>query len=64
MKSGSKKNNMKVKRNVSVATKRVTRRRETSARQSKALKTIRQRRKTALKRRDCSQKIQWKSRKI
>ncbi|MGB8188725.1 MAG: hypothetical protein WCE91_03935 [Nitrososphaeraceae archaeon] len=49
MKSGSKKNNMKVNRNVSVATKRVTRRRETSARRSKALKTIRQRRKTALK---------------
>ena len=49
MKSGSKKSDMKVKRNVSVATKRVTRRRETSARRSKALKTIRQRRKTALK---------------
>ena len=48
IKSGGKKNEMKVKRNTIVATKRVTRRKVTSARRP-ALKTIRQRRKTALK---------------
>jgi hypothetical protein len=48
-KSGGKKNKVKVKRNVSFGTKRVTKRRVTSARRPKALKTIRQRRKTALK---------------
>jgi hypothetical protein len=49
IKSGGKKNKMKVKRNASVTTKRVTRRKVTSPRRPKALKTIRQRRKTALK---------------
>jgi hypothetical protein len=52
IKSGGKKNKMKVKRSVSVDTKRATRRKVTSARRPKTLKTIRQtpqRRKTALK---------------
>ena len=49
IKSGGKKNKMKVKRNASVATKRVTRRKATSARRPKPLKTLRQRRRTALK---------------
>lgn len=48
IKSGGKKNKMKVKRNVSVDMKRATRRKVTSARRPKTLKT-RQRRKTALK---------------
>lgn len=52
IKSSGKKNKMKVKRNVSIDTKRATRRKVTSARRPKTLKTIRQtpqRRKTALK---------------
>ena len=51
-KSSGKKNKMKVKRNVSIDTKRTTRRKVTSARRPKTLKTIRQkpqRRKTSLK---------------
>ena len=47
IKSSGKKNKMKVKRNVSIDTKRATRRKVTSARRPKTLKT--QRRKTALK---------------
>lgn len=51
IKSDDKKNKMKVKRNVSVDTKRATRRKVTSARRPKTLKTRQtpQRRKTALK---------------
>ena len=52
IKSGSKKNKIKVKRNISASTKRTTRRKVTSARRPKTLKTIRQtpqRRKAALK---------------
>ena len=47
IKSSGKKNKMKVKRNVSIDTKRATRRKVTGARRPKTLKT--QRRKTALK---------------
>ena len=51
VKSGGKKNKMKDKRNVSVDTKRATRKKVTSARRPKTLKTRQtpQRRKTALK---------------
>jgi hypothetical protein len=51
IKSGGKKNKMKVKRNLNVDTKRVTRTKVTSARQQKTLRSRRnpQRRKTALK---------------
>jgi hypothetical protein len=51
IKSGGKKNKMKVKRNLNVDTKRVTRTKVTSARRQKTLRSRRnpQRRKTALK---------------
>ena len=66
IKSGDKKNKMKVKRNLNVDTKRATRTKVTSARRQKALRSGQnpQRRKTALKREIVVKKIQWKSRKI